>query len=700
MKEYKLRNLRPLHKKTLSINYENELNQKQFEAVTLLQGPVLVIAGAGTGKTKTLIYRVARLVEENIMPQNILLLTFTRKAADNMLKRASALLDDRCGEVAGGTFHSFSNMILRRYARFIGFQENFTILDQGDSESVIGIIRASSGFNKSDKRFPLKSTLADVISRSVNKDIDISRILQSDYPHFIHWDAEIKQIFADYQAYKKEKQMMDYDDLLLFMRKLLQDNDEIRSQLSSYYKYIMIDEFQDTNKMQSDIAYLLADIHKNIMVVGDDSQSIYSFRGANFRNIMDFPKVFPDCNIITLEQNYRSNQPILDLTNAVIANSREKFSKKLFSRKECATKPVFLETQNPNMQSRFIVQRVLELREEGVELDNIAILFRNAWHSDDLEIELNAADIPFKKYGGVKFAEAAHIKDMMAYLKISYNNSDTISWFRCLQLIEGIGEKTATEITGRVSVTPDGYETLKDIVCENTVYNKVVSVKGNPAQNKKIPEKTVLYPEAEKIMYKKKYILDLLKLYKMLKSLKAGKLSPASKLKIIFDYYYSLFKNRYDDFNKREKDIDSLFYISQRYKKTGDFLSDFTIEPVRETQTGAASEIKDEPQLVLSTIHSAKGLEWHTVFVIYLIDGYLPSTLAMDNDEDIEEERRLLYVALTRAQENLYLIKPNINRKGGNYFEISHSAFSKLSRFLSEKNILDKYAEKWILTEE
>ncbi len=492
---------------------------------------------------------------------------------------------------------------------------------------------------------------------------------------------------------------MDYDDLLLFTRKLLQENSEIRNKLSSYYKYIMIDEFQDTNKMQADIAYLLAEAHKNIMVVGDDSQSIYSFRGANFRNIMDFPKVFPECNIITLEQNYRSNQSILDLTNALIENSKEKFSKKLFTKKECATKPAFLETQNPNMQSKFIVQRVLELREEGIELNNIAILFRNAWHSDDLEIELNSADIPFKKYGGVKFAEAAHIKDMMAYLKISYNNSDAVSWFRCLQLIEGIGEKTAAEITGRVSLVTNGFEVLRDIAYENIVFNKMALKNTVSEKNKKKPEKEILDLTPGNIIFKKKYCLDLYKLHIMLKTLKKKNLLPADKLKIIYDYYYPLFKNRYDDYNKREKDIDSLFYISQRYKRTGDFLSDFTIEPVRETQTGATPELKDEPQLVLSTIHSAKGLEWHSVFVIYLVDGYLPSTMAMNSSEELEEERRLLYVALTRAKENLYLIKPNINRKGGNYFEISHSAFSELSRFLSEKNIVDKYAEKWILTE-
>lgn len=699
MREYKLKGFKTLKKDNYLIDYAKELNPRQLEAVEFTEGPVLVIAGAGTGKTKTLIYRVARLVEENIKPENILLLTFTRKAAENMLKRASVLLDDRCGKVAGGTFHSFSNMLLRKYSKFAGFQENFTILDDSDSESAIGIIRSRLGYNKTDKRFPLKSTIAGVISKSINKNTDINEILNTDYPHFSQWAEEIKLIQLEYQSYKKEKQIMDYDDLLLYTEKLLRDNDEIRKKISSYYRYIMVDEFQDTNKIQANIAYLLSDCHKNIMVVGDDSQSIYSFRGANFRNIMDFPKVFSDCKIITLEQNYRSTQPILDLTNTIIENSKEKFSKKLFTKKESINKPAYIETQSPNIQSKFIVQRVLELREEGIELKDMAVLFRNAWHSDDLEIELGAADIPFIKYGGVKFAEASHVKDLIAYLKINYNSSDSISWFRVLQLLEGIGEKTASDIISRIPADTGNFDFLKEIVCENTnmgkndLYNYFSEnnyIDINEKQN---------VPAKGRIVYKKKYCIGLYKLYKMLNALQQKNLLPYDRLKIISDYYNPIFKDRYDDYNKREKDIESLFYISQRYKRLGDFLSDFTIEPVKESQIGASPENEDEDNLTLSTIHSAKGLEWHTVFVIYLVDGYMPSTMSMGSHEELEEERRLLYVALTRAKENLYLIKPNNSRRGGNYFEVSYSSFSELTRFLKEKDIIDLYAEKWVLTE-
>ena len=381
MKEYKLKNIYVPKNINYKINYESELNIIQLEAVKQLEGPVLVVAGAGTGKTKTLIYRVARLVEEGVDPENILLLTFTRKAAENMIKRASLLLDNRCGRVAGGTFHSFANIILRKYSKILDFGENFTILDESDAESVIGIIRSNLGYNKTKQRFPLRSTIAEVISKSINKNITIDSVINTDYPHFTDYSDDIKLIQIEYQKYKKERQLMDYDDLLLYLEQLLKENEEIRKRISLQYEYIMIDEFQDTNKIQANIAYLIASEHKNIMVVGDDSQSIYSFRGSNFKNMIDFPKFFPKCKIITLEQNYRSVQPILDFTNALIENAAEKYSKRLFTEKEGEGKPIYIETDSPNIQSKFIVQRVLEIREEGIPLNAIAVLFRNAWHS-------------------------------------------------------------------------------------------------------------------------------------------------------------------------------------------------------------------------------------------------------------------------------------------------------------------------------
>lgn len=694
MKEYKLKSYNVKKDIDYKINYDGELNAAQLEAVKTKEGPVLVIAGAGTGKTKTLVYRAARLVEEGANPENILLLTFTRKAALNMLKRASMILDERCGKISGGTFHSFANIMLRKYAKLVGFNENFTILDKSDAESVLGIIRAKLGYNKTEKRFPLRHTIGEVISKSINKNTLVEFVLNSEYPHFIDSLDGIKVIQMEYQKYKKEKMLMDYDDLLLYFELLLKGNEEIRKRISGFYKYIMIDEYQDTNKIQANLAYLLASEHKNIMVVGDDSQSIYSFRGANFKNIMDFPKQYPECKIITLEQNYRSTQPILDLTNALIENAREKYSKKLFTKKEGDLKPVYVETDDPNMQSKFVVQRILEIREEGIPLNKIAILFRNAWHSNDLEIELAAANINFTKYGGIKFTEASHIKDIMSYLKVSHNPMDSINWFRILQLIDGIGEKTAEFITGEIAENNKGINFLKDLVYQGTEISgiNISQYKKRDPDSKSIPQ-----PATGKINYQKKYYKDLYKLYVMLGDISAKNLSPYELINIVFNYYKPIFENKYDDFNRRAKDVESLLLISQRYKKLSAFLSDMTIEPIKESQARTEPEDTDDEELVLSTIHSAKGLEWHTVFIIYLVDGFIPSTMSLSSIEEIEEERRLLYVAATRAKQNLYLVKPNNSKKGGNYFQSSYGSFSEVTRFLKENDILEKYTEKWVL---
>jgi len=693
MKEYKLKSSSIQKNTEYKINYESELNTAQLEAVSIREGPVLVIAGAGTGKTKALVYRVARLVEEGVNPENILLLTFTRKAALNMLRRASMISDERCSKISGGTFHSFANIILRKYAKLVGFNENFTILDESDAEGAIGIIRAKLGYNKTEKRFPLKHTIAAVLSKSINKNTHIELILSTEYPHFMDSLESIKLIQMEYQKYKKEKILMDYDDLLLFFEQLLKENEEIRKKISNFYKYIMIDEYQDTNKIQAKLAYLLSSEHKNIMVVGDDSQSIYSFRGANFKNIMDFPKHFPGCKVITLEENYRSTQPILDFTNALIDNAREKYSKKLFTKKEGDAKPVYIEADDPDMQSKFVVQRVLEIRDEGVPLNKIAVLFRNAWHSNDLEIQLAAANINFSKHGGIKFTEAGHIKDLISFLKIRHNPMDSISWFRVLQLIDGVGEKTAEFIANEIADNKKGTVFLKDLVYLETEINGVKMADYKEGSGNDFAG----LPSNGRPVYSKKYYKDLYKLYLMFEKMAGKNLTPFELINIAFDYYQPMFESKFDDYHRRLKDIESLFLISQRYKSLSVFLSDMTIEPIKESQSHTEPEDKDDEELVLSTIHSAKGLEWHTVFIIYLVDGFLPGTMSLSSIEDIEEERRLLYVAATRAKQNLYLIKPNNSKKGGNYFQSSYGSFSEISRFLKENNILEKYTEKWIL---
>ncbi|MBM3705839.1 MAG: ATP-dependent helicase [Actinobacteria bacterium] len=664
MKEYILKDIKPAHVRQYKINYSGELNEAQLEAVEIKKGPVLVIAGAGSGKTRTLVYRVARLVEDGTTPEQILLLTFTRKAAQEMLRRASRLLDERCGHVSGGTFHSFANQVLRRYAKHAGFTENFTILDRKDAEDVVGFIRNKMGFYKSEKRFPRKDTIADVISKSINRDCRIKSIIRDDYPHFLEYGEAIENIRIEYADYKKLKSIMDYDDLLVYLERLLSENSQVRDKLSGFYKYIMIDEFQDTNRLQAKIAYHLAGRHKNLMIVGDDSQSIYSFRGANFRNIMDFPKAFPDARIIKLEQNYRSTQPILDFTNQIIAYAKEKYDKKLFTKKEGTEKPVFIETENENFQSRFIVQRILELREEGVELGEIAVLYRSAWQSMDLEVELNTHNIPYVIYGGIKFTEAAHIKDVLSFLKVSYNPMDSVSWMRALLLIEGIGPRNAGDIVSKIVDEGRGTDFLAD-----------------QSHNMK------------------KYGSSLLKLREILNYLNSPDTGHnfAEKLRMAIDFYTPLLKEKYDDFHKRQDDLESLENIAARYKELDDFLSDLTLEPIDESQFKVTPEDREDEKLILSTIHSAKGLEWHTVFLIYLIDGYLPSSYAIHSPEEIEEERRLLYVASTRAKQNLYLLKPQAGKFAGNFFDPSFIRFTEVSRFLKEGDILDRYVEKWVL---
>ncbi|OGX17773.1 MAG: hypothetical protein A3K83_04120 [Omnitrophica WOR_2 bacterium RBG_13_44_8b] len=416
----------------------------------------------------------------------------------------------------------------------------------------------------------------------------------------------------------------------------------------------MIDEYQDTNKLQAHIACLLASAHKNIMVVGDDAQSIYSFRGANFKNIIDFPKIFKQAKIITLEENYRSTQPILNLTNEIIRQAKEKFEKALYTKKKAGKTPVFIDARDETAQSKYVADKILELREQGVELGDMAVLFRASWHSNDLEIELASRDIPFVKYGGQKFVEAAHIKDVLSYLRIAYNMSDEVSWLRALLLIPGIGPKTA-----------------HDIISEVIIHKKVAGAQ----------EKLVRKPE------------ELKKLFALLKQIDAARLSPAGIIQTVLEYYQPILKEKYDDFNRRLNDLDSLERIAGRYESLEQFLSDMALEPPERNIIEAGIKDHDDARVTLSTIHSAKGLEWHTVFLIYVAEGHIPSYLSLENDDEIEEERRLLYVAATRAKENLFLLKPHIDRAPRGFMDMGGSVFTQTSRFLSTANILNKFLQ-------
>lgn len=661
-KKYILKQTLPTNKK-LPSSFDETLNTAQKEAVYFNNGPLLVIAGAGSGKTKTLVYRVARLVHDGINPESILLLTFTRKSSQEMLKRASTVLDQRCQRVSGGTFHSFANQILREFGTHIGYETHFTILDRSDSEDLISSVRKELAINNSDKRFPKKQTIASMISKSINTDTPLHNIIYEEYPQFIEFSQMISTIRDQYHSQKKQMQVLDYDDLLVKLCELLTTCPDIKDLLAKRYAYIMVDEYQDTNAIQNDIICNLVGPDHNIMVVGDDSQSIYSFRGADFKNIMSFPSLFSGTTTITLEENYRSSQPILDLTNEVISHAKERYSKSLFTQNENGDKPIFIETENDNTQSRFICQKILELREEGVELKDIAILIRSGWHSNDLEVELQSRDIPFVKVGGFKFIEAAHVKDILCYLKVIFNPADSLSWRRILVLTEGLGQKGAADLISHIT----------------TQYKKKIPITLTPFK-------------------KKKYMSDVEKLIKLILNPHNRTKTPTQLLDVILSYYTPLFKQHYDDYTKRESDLNSLKTISERYTKIDEFLTEMALEPPESSETKEKN--KDDEYITISTIHSAKGLEWDTVFLLSAVDGYLPSFQSLGDLKQIEEERRLLYVALTRAKQKLFILKPNLEASSGRFYQYTGIQFSKVSRFLDTPTILESYLEHWSLAEE
>ncbi len=644
-----------LDESQFKINYQNELNAAQYEAVVAVEGAYLVIAGAGSGKTRTLVYRVARLTELGYDPNSILLLTFTRKASREMMDRASLLLDNRCSKINGGTFHSFANITLRKYAKAVGLENGFTILDQSDSEDVINLIRAQLNLAK-QKRFPSKQTIFKVLSLSVNTGKTIEDILNEEFPHFTEYLEKFEDFRKIYSSYKKQNNLLDYDDLLIYLKDFLNQQSPASKSFLSTIKFVMVDEYQDTNKLQAELIIALTQYNNNIMVVGDDSQSIYSFRGANFKNIMDFPRIFRNVKVITLEENFRSTQEVLNFSNHIIEHAYEKYPKHLFSRKSGGDLPGIVSAANENMQSRFIVEKILELHEEGIPLGDISVLFRSSYHSFDLEIELNKANIPYVKFGGMKFIETAHVKDILAFLRIAQNPSDYVSWYRILLLHEGIGPKKAQTIMDELAL------------------NKL-SIKTEP-------ERSV----------NSKYSDKIYNLFNLLYNIHTRNSLPAEKAEQVYNYYEPIFFDKYDDYNKRQKDLDIFLNIAENYKSLENFLSDMALEPPRDSVVDVEVPVKENEFVTLSTIHSAKGLEWHTVFIIHAIDGFFPSSQSFEKWETLEEERRLMYVASTRAKQNLFVCYPMqiFDRQQG-------VSFSKPSRFIHD--IGEDKADVWLLEE-
>lgn len=600
-----------------SVNLD-ELNASQRQAVVTTEGPVLVIAGAGSGKTRTLVYRVAYLLEQGVRPENILLLTFTRKASQEMLWRAGQLVHDTCRRVVGGTFHGIANTILRRHGHHLGFGSSFTIIDRGDAEGIVNLLKSSLGLTGRDRQFPSKRVIVNMLSGSVNKSIALEDLIYDSYAHLSEHVEDIKNLEKHYKEFKFNNGLMDYDDLLVNWKRLLAEVPEAQAEIAARYSYVMVDEYQDTNLIQADIVRLLAHGHQNVMVVGDDSQSIYSFRGADFYNIMRFPKVFPGTQVIKLEENYRSSQPILSLTNDIIRNAEEKYTKTLFTKIKGDIKPRLFVAKDEREEADFVAQKIAALRKNGTDLQNIAVLFRSGFHSYKLELELNAGAVDFEKRGGLKLTETAHMKDVIAFLRLQVNPYDSLSWNRILLHLEKVGPKTARKIVDTITATDDPVLALPDYPC------------GKP------------------------WKAGMEKLVQLLQDMRR-ETNPGTLYEQVLLYYQPLFEQAYrDDYPKRQKDLDELKSIITGYKDVQSFVDDTTLDPP-ETTSGLHAE--DQKKMILSTIHSSKGLEWDAVFIIGLADGRFPHSKAQFG-EQWEEERRLLYVAATRAKKYLYLTYP------------------------------------------
>src|SRR5262245_17572965 len=597
------------------IDYEKELNEAQFKAVTTTDGPLLIVAGAGTGKTRTLVYRVARLVEIGVKPESILLMTFTRRAAASMLTRAAALADARCQRVSGGTFHSLGHSVLRKFADHAGVAKNFTVLDQSDTEDLIDLLRRQIRITKA-QHFPRKRTIAAIFSMMVNKVQTLKQVLNQQYPQFIDERGNLETLFKSFEEFKRGRHMLTYDDLLVRFREALENSATMREQISDQYRYIMVDEYQDTNKLQAQIVKLMTARHDNVAVVGDEFQSIYSFRGASHRNMLEFPKLFPSSKIIKLEENFRSTQPILDVANEIISDVKESFKKRLYSRIEGGQPPVVVSAHDENEQSRFVAQRIADLREEGVPLSEIAVLFRSSSHSFDLEIELGRQGIPFRKFGGIRFAESAHIKDALSFLRVVIKPSDTLSWFRALKLIDHIGDATV-------------YQILEHLGVEQREFRSPRSKEG-------------LFKKLQRFPAREAYKTQLQRLARVFVAMLESK-SPNEQLSAVLRFYKPLLKNKYDDVQRRGRDLEHLQSIAKRYKTPAKLLDDIALDPTEVVQENTPR--RSSGFVTLSTVHSAKGLEWDNVFLIWMTDGWFPSSRFQDEFADYEEERRLLYVA-------------------------------------------------------
>jgi DNA helicase-2/ATP-dependent DNA helicase PcrA len=594
--------------------------------------PLLVIAGAGSGKTSTLAHRVARLIQSGADPQRILLLTFSRRAASEMTHRAGSVLHRVLGLRGSqaptslpwaGTFHSIGARLLRQYAGRIGLEESFTIHDRGDSEDLMGMVRHDIGLTQTQKRFPLKGTCLSIYSRVVNSRDPLPLVLQSTFPWCNEWEEELKTLFGAYVDAKQEQNVLDYDDLLLFWSEMAADP-ELGVELGELFDHVLVDEYQDTNRLQAAIITGMKPDGRGVMVVGDDAQSIYSFRGATVRNILDFPKQFSQpAQMITLDRNYRSTQPILDASNAVIDAARERHAKNLWTDKVSTALPQLVLIPDEAEQARWVCNRILEHREAGIALTAQAVLFRAASHSAALELELIRRNIPFVKFGGLKFLEASHIKDVLAVLRFAQNPSGRLAGFRVAQLIPGIGPANAAKLLDAVGEAAEPVLAVEQFVAPT------------------------------------KSSGDWQEFVDLFRALRTPGLRWPADIELVKNWYMPHLERMHDDAQVRAADVEQLAALAGGYGTRENFLAEITLDPPEATSDRAGPPLLDEDYVILSTIHSSKGQEWKSVHVLNVVDGCIPSDMSTGNADDIEEERRLLYVAMTRAKEHLHLVVPN-----------------------------------------
>ena len=684
-------NLKPAAKpqKQYRVKYEDQLNAEQLEVVMAGEGPMLVIAGAGSGKTRTLTYRVSRLIEDGVDPSEILIVTFTNKASREMLSRVEELVTIDTRRIWGGTFHSIGNRLLRRHADAIGYRSNFSILDDEDAKEMMESAVSSLGIATLEKRFPKGDVLLDIYSFLINTRTPLELHLEQNFPHFMMYAEQIVGVFRRYKERKRDTNAMDFDDLLVFWKVLLDDHPNVAESLKRQFRHILVDEYQDTNKLQADIIDAMASVRRNVMVVGDDAQSIYSFRGASFENILTFPLRFPEATIYKLETNYRSTRQILNLANASIAANRFQFRKELHAVRGPGPDPAVVGVDDVFEQAAFVAQRILELRDEGESLADIAVLYRSHYQSLELQMELSRRLIPYEIRSGVRFFEQAHIKDVVAYLKIVTNPRDELSWKRVLKLYPKVGEKTAAEVWSKINSAPDPIQAL----CRTGS-----SLSGRGVQGS---------------------IKSLCSVLEMLAG-EGMQHNPAESIRLIVERGYADYaRAKFANAQARLDDLEQLSQYALRYEDVNTFLDEVALANPIAGEDVAVVGPEDE-KIVLSSVHQAKGLEWRIVFVIWLADGRFPSQralrvpggivkvpetnvpeefalmLADENEREIiipgeEEERRLFYVAVTRAKQELYLVFPVMARDRGGM-----DVLMEPSRFVRE--LPGEMYEKWVIS--